>query len=383
MADFCGRPNSLRKRPYLRKISNFKSGTMNFTITKAEQSRISEINFENLEFGRIFSDHMLEMACRDGKWSKPEIKPYAPITFEPSMQALHYGQAIFEGMKAYYVDDNTINLFRPKDHHKRLNNSAKRLCMPEIEEEPFVRGLEELLKLDHKWVPRTHGHALYIRPFMFAAEEYLAAKVSKEYRFMIITSPVAAYYSEGFNPVKLTTSDKYVRAVKGGTGEAKAAGNYGGSFLPAQNAQKNGYTQVIWLDAIEHEYIEEVGTMNIFFLIGDTLVTPQLGGSVLPGITRRSLIAIAKEWGLNVEERRVSISELFEAHKSGMLKEVFGSGTAAVISPVGLIHHKGENITLNQNEIGPFAKKMFDTITGIQYGKIGDSHNWTHPVTVG
>lgn len=374
---------SLTKRPYLRKNFNPKSDTMNIPTTRASKSRLSEIDFENLEFGRIFSDHMLEMVYKDGSWGKPEVKPYAPITFEPSMQALHYGQAIFEGMKAYYVDDETINLFRPKDHHQRLNNSAERLCMPAIDEEPFVRGLEELLKLDHKWVPRTHGHALYIRPFMFASEEYLAAKVSQEYRFMVITSPVAAYYSEGFNPVKLTTSEKYVRAVKGGTGEAKAAGNYGGSFLPARNAQKDGYTQVIWLDAVEHEYVEEVGTMNIFFLIGDKLVTPQLGGSVLPGITRRSVIAVAKEWGLDVEERRVSITELFDAHKSGMLKEVFGSGTAAVISPVGLIHHKGEKITLNQNEIGPFAKKMFDTITGIQYGKMDDSHGWTHPVSVG
>lgn len=356
---------------------------MDITITKTQQSRLPEIDFDNLQFGRMFSDHMLEMVYRDGEWQQPEIKPYGPISFEPSMQALHYGQAIFEGMKAYYADDSTINLFRPADHHKRLNNSARRLCMPEIDEQTFLKGLEELLKLDYKWVPKTHGHALYIRPFMFASEEYLAAKESEEYRFFVITSPVAAYYSEGFNPVKLTTTENFVRAVKGGTGEAKAAGNYGGSFLPARQAQKNGYTQVLWLDAMEHKYIEEVGTMNIFFLMGDKLISPKLGGSVLPGITRRSVLAVAKEWGFEVEERRITIDEVFEAHQDGELKEVFGSGTAAVISPVGLIHHNGKTITLDQEKIGPFAKKMFDTITGIQYGKMEDSYGWTHPVQVG
>lgn len=356
---------------------------MEITIQHTDKSRISEINFDKLEFGRVFSDHMLEMVYKDGKWSDPVIKPYGPISFEPSLHALHYGQSVFEGMKAYYSDENTINLFRLKDHHQRLNNSARRLSMPEISEEAFIRGLEELMKVDYKWVPKKHGHALYLRPFMFASEQYIAAKAASEYRYYIITSPVAAYYSEGFNPVKLTTSENYVRAVRGGTGEAKAAGNYGGSFLPARNAQLNGYTQVLWLDAIEQKYVEEVGTMNIFFLIGDKLITPRLGGTVLPGITRRSVIAIAKEWGVEVEERRISIDEVFDAHKSGMLKEVFGAGTAAVIAPVGLIHHKGDTITLNQNEIGPFAKKMFDTVTGIQYGKLDDKFGWTHPVAVG
>lgn len=355
---------------------------MKISITKAEQSRISELDFGNLDFGRIFSDHMLEMAYSDGQWQIAEIKPYGHITFEPSMMALHYGQAIFEGMKAYYVDDDTINLFRPKDHHARLNNSARRLCMPDIDESVFIEALEELMKLDHEWVPKKHGQALYIRPVMFATEEYLAAKVSQEYRFYIITSPVGAYYSEGFNPVKLTTSDQYVRAVKGGTGEAKAAGNYGGSFLPARKAQESGYTQVLWLDANEHKYVEEVGTMNIFFLIGETLVTPELTGTVLPGITRRSVITLAQEWNIPVEERRVSLEELFDAYQNGSLKEIFGAGTAAVISPVGLIHHQGKTISLDMEKIGPFAKRMYDAITGIQYGKIEDTHGWAHPVDV-
>ncbi len=355
---------------------------MKISITETDQSRISDVDFDNLQFGRVFSDHMLEMVYKDGSWQKAEIKPYGPVQFTPSMQALHYGQAIFEGMKAYHVDDETIHLFRPKDHHQRLNNSARRLCMPELDEEVFIKGLEKLIALDHKWVPKERSHALYVRPFMFASEEYLAAKSSKEYRFYVITSPVAAYYSEGFNPVKLTTSEKFVRAVRGGTGEAKAAGNYAASFLPAQKAQSKGFTQVIWLDAIENRYIEEVGTMNIFFKIKDKLVTPELTGSVLPGITRRSVIAIAKEWGMKVEERKVAIDEILESYESGNLEEVFGSGTAAVISPVGLIHHGGETIQLDQQKIGPFAKKMYDTITGIQYGKIDDPFGWTHPISL-
>ena len=355
---------------------------MKISITKTDQSRISDVDFDNLQFGRVFSDHMLEMVYKDGQWGEPKIIPYGPIQFTPSMQALHYGQAIFEGMKAYHVDDETLHLFRPRDHHQRLNDSARRLCMPEVDEQSFIKGLEELISLDHQWVPKEYGHALYVRPFMFATEEYLAAKVSQEYRFYIITSPVAAYYSEGFNPVKLTTSEKFVRAVKGGTGEAKAAGNYAASFLPAQNAKKEGYTQVIWLDAKENRFIEEVGTMNIFFLMDDKLVTPKLSGSVLPGITRRSVIEVAKEWGVDVEERKVSIDEVVESYQSGKVTEVFGSGTAAVISPVGLIHHNGEIIQLDEEKIGPFAKKMFSTITGIQYGKTDDPFGWVHPVTL-
>jgi branched-chain amino acid aminotransferase len=355
---------------------------MKISITKADQSRISELDFDNLDFGRIFSDHMFEMTYSGGKWHSAEIKPYGPITFEPSMMALHYGQAVFEGMKAYYVDDDTIHLFRPRDHHARLNNSARRLCMPEINESIFIDAIEELLKLDYQWVPKKHGQALYIRPVMFATEEYLAAKVSQEYRFFIITSPVGAYYNEGFNPVKLTTSDQFVRAVKGGTGEAKAAGNYGGSFLPALRAQQNGYTQVLWLDANEHKFVEEVGTMNIFFLIGDTLITPLLGGTVLPGITRRSVITLANEWKVKVEERKISIDELFDAYRSGTLKEIFGAGTAAVIAPVGLVHHQGQKIHLDMEKIGPFSKRMYDTITGIQYGKVKNEHGWAHTVDV-
>ena len=352
-------------------------------ITKTQNSRLSSVDFDNLEFGRMFSDHMIDMTYSNGSWQKPEIKPYAPISFNPSMHALHYGQAVFEGMKAYYVDDETIHLFRLDDHHQRISNSSQRMCIPTMDKETFTESLKELIRLDHQWVPKTPGHALYIRPFIFASEEYIAARAAKEYRYLVITSPVAAYYSEGFNPVSLTTTKKYVRAVKGGTGEAKAAGNYGGSFLPAQKAKEAGFTQVLWLDAKEHKYVEEVGTMNIFFKIDGKLITPKLGGTVLPGITRRSVIALAKEWDIEVEERRISIDEVFDAHDNGTLEEIFGSGTAAVISPVGLIHHDGKEIELDRDKIGPFAKKMYDTITGIQYGKIEDSYGWIHPVKVG
>lgn len=355
---------------------------MDIQITKTDKSRLSTVDFDNLVFGKEFSDHMIDMDYKNGSWGSPEIKPYGEISFHPSMHVLHYGQSVFEGMKAYYVDDETINLFRLDDHHQRISNSSHRMCIPEMDKSTFINSLEELIKLDHKWVPKTFGHALYLRPFVFANQEYIAAKAAEEYKFMAITSPVAAYYKEGFNPVSLTTSKKFVRAVKGGTGEAKAAGNYGGSFLPAQKAQKEGYTQVLWLDAQENKYVEEVGTMNIFFLIDGKLITPKLAGTVLPGITRRSVIAVAKDWGVDVEERPISIDEVYDAYDNGSLQEVFGSGTAAVISPVGLIHHEGKILELDRENIGPFAKKMYDEITGIQYGKIEDRFGWTHPVKV-
>lgn len=355
---------------------------MTIKTTLVKKSRVSEADFDNLQFGTLFSDHMVAMQYKNGKWDQPEIKPYGPISFHPSMHVLHYGQAVFEGMKAYYVDENTIHLFRLDDHHERFNNSCRRLCIPELSKEAFIGTLEELIKMDFRWVPKKPGQSLYVRPFAFASQEYIAARAADEYQYFVITSPVAAYYKEGFNPVSLTTSEKFVRAVKGGTGEAKAAGNYGGSFYPAQKAQQEGYTQILWLDANEKKYVEEVGTMNIFFLMDDKLVTPKLGGTVLPGITRRSVISLAKKWGVEVEERRISIDEVYETHADGSLNEVFGSGTAAVISPVGLIHHQGNTIELDREKIGPFAKKMYDTITGIQYGKQEDPFGWVHPVKV-
>lgn len=355
---------------------------MKIKTTTVEKSRISSIDFDDLQFGREFSDHMIDINYKDGSWGEPEIKPYGPISIHPSMHVLHYGQSVFEGMKAYYVNENRINLFRLDDHYERITNSSDRMCIPALDKEVFIESIKELVRLDHEWVPKKRGHSLYLRPFVFASQEYIAAKAAAEYRFMAITSPVAAYYKEGFNPVSLTTTQKFVRAVKGGTGAAKAAGNYGGSFYPAQKAQADGFTQILWLDAIENKFIEEVGTMNIFFLIGDKLVTPPLKGTVLPGITRRSVITLAKDWGVEVEERKISIDEVFEAKENGSLQEIFGSGTAAVISPVGQIRHQDRSINLDRNNIGPFAKKMYDTITGIQYGEIEDNHGWVHPLEV-
>lgn len=355
---------------------------MEIKITPTEKSRIGEVDFDKLEFGRIFSDHMFEMVWADGRWQNPRILPFGPISITPAMNVLHYGQSVFEGMKAYYADDNTVQLFRPKDHLERLNASASRICIPTLDYDLFIRGLEELLRLDAKWVPRQKGHALYVRPLIYASDDYIAAVESSRYHFYIITSPVGAYYKEGFNPVSLTTPDGYVRAVKGGTGEAKTGGNYAASFLPAREARKKGYTQVLWLDAIEHRYIEEVGTMNIFFRISDRLITPRLTGSVLSGVTRRSIIELAREKGIPVDERQISIDEVFEAGRNGTLQEVFGSGTAAVISPVKQIHHKGNTIQIGDGSIGPVSREMFDTITGIQNGELEDRYGWTHRIRV-
>lgn len=351
-------------------------------IEKVSSSRVDEVDFNNLQFGRMFCDHMFEAVYENGEWTRERIKPFGSIEVTPAMNVFHYGQAVFEGMKAFYVDEHTINIFRPKDHHERFNRSCRRMCIPETDYETFITALEHLIKLDKDWVPKQPGTALYIRPFIFSSEDYLAARVSDRYNYYIITSPVGAYYAEGFNPVSLTTPNGFVRAVKGGTGEAKTSGNYAASFLPAQQAHEKGFTQVLWLDAIENKYIEEVGTMNIHFLMGDTLVTPALSGSVLSGITRKSVLALAKEWGYKVEERRISIDEVFEASRNGLLTEVFGSGTAAVISPVGLIEHQGETIHIGDGKIGAFAKRLFDEITGIQYGTIADRHGWVHSVAV-
>lgn len=351
-------------------------------IEPVQNSKIHEIDFDNLVFGRKFSDHMVVMEYENGAWSSPVIKPYGPIEITPAMNSLHYGQAIFEGMKAFYVDEETIHLFRPEVHFERLNNTARRMCIPEMDYETFIVGLEELIKLDHQFVPKKEGTALYIRPFIFASDDLLAARSSNKFSYYIITSPVGAYYPEGFNPVSLTTTDNYVRAVVGGTGEAKTAGNYAASFLPAREAQEAGYTQVLWLDAKERKYIEEVGTMNIHFLIDDVVITPELTGSILPGITRRSVIQLAKDWGYKVEERKITIDEVFEASENGSLKEVFGSGTAAVISPVGRIHHQGKTINIGTGKIGDFAKRLFDEITGMQYGRVEDPYGWIHPVKV-
>lgn len=350
------------------------------SVQKAEKSRLSEVDLDNPGFGKVFTDHMLEMEYRDGEWKQPVIKPYGPIQITPALSTLHYGQSVFEGTKAYYIDGETVNLFRPEKNHERMLNSCERLCIPKIDRDTFLEGIRQLVKLDHKWVPEKDGNSLYIRPFACAWDAQVAAKVSDTYRFYIILSPVGSYYNE---PVRLITSQNYVRAVEGGFGEAKTAGNYAASFYPARKAQQMGFSQVLWLDAFEHEYVEEVGTMNIFFLIDDVLITPPLGGTILPGVTRDSVLKLARSWDMNVEERKVGMSEVMDAANSGKLQEVFGAGTAAVIAPVKEIRHQGELITIHENGRGPVGQKFYDTIYGIQRGKVEDPFNWTHQIAVG
>lgn len=348
-------------------------------ITQASASNIEEADLDNPGFGRIFSDHMFEMEYRDGHWQQPEIKPYGPIEITPSLNVLHYGQSIFEGMKAYYVDEETIHLFRPQKNHERMVHSCERLCIPKIDKETFIQGLTQLIQLDSKWVPQKDGNSLYIRPLACAFDPVISAKVAETYRFYIITSPVGSYYNR---PVKLSTSQHHVRAVKGGVGDSKTAGNYAASFYPAQKAKKKGYDQVLWLDAIDHTYVEEVGTMNIFFVIDGVLVTPELSGTILPGITRDSIIRLAQHWDMPLEERKVSIDEVMETGRDGTLEEVFGAGTAAVIAPVDEIHHAGQSVTFDVDSRGPVGQKFYDAITGVQTGKIEDPFGWIHPINL-
>lgn len=350
-----------------------------FKVKKVSESRINKEDLESPGFGRIFSDHMLEVEYRDHQWQQPEIKPYGPIEISPSLSALHYAQSVFEGSKAYYVDEDTVHLFRLEKNYERMASSCQRLCMPKIPKEIFMGGIVELIKLDHRWIPKKEGQSLYLRPFVCAFDPIISARASDTYRFFVITSPVGAYYDK---PVSLTTTKKYVRSVKGGVGEAKAAGNYAASFQPTQKAQEEGYDQILWLDAFEHTYIEEVGTMNIFFVIDGVLMTPELRGTILQGVTRDSIIKLAKSWDMPVEERRISIEEIMEAGDNGTLEEVFGAGTAAVISPVKEVNHEDQTVTVHENGRGPIGQKLYDTITGIQQGKIEDPFDWVQPVSI-
>jgi len=333
----------------------------------------------NLGFGTIFTDHMFLMpydAAADG-WHDPAVVPYAPFTLDPAAMVLHYGQAIFEGLKAYRNGEE-IYLFRPKANLERMNVSAERMCMPQLPTETAFAGLVELLKVDADWVPSAPGATLYIRPTMVAVEPGLGVRPAKQYLFFIILSPVGAYYPEGFNPVKIYVTDKYVRAVPGGVGHVKTAGNYAASIMAAEEAKAKGFTQVLWLDAVERRYIEEVGTMNIFFLIDDELITPPLTGSILPGITRDSVLQLTRDWGLTVRERKISIDEVFEAAEKGSLREVFGTGTAAVISPVGALHYRGRDCMVNGGKTGELAQRLFDELTAIQYGQKPDPYGWVY-----
>jgi branched-chain amino acid aminotransferase len=333
---------------------------------------------DDLVFGRNFTDHIFEMDYDEslGGWHNPTIKKFEDIKMSPAGMALHYGQAIFEGLKAYKQDDGRIALFRPEKNFARLNSSSKRLCIPENDVDFLVEALKELVKIDKDWIPTKPGHSLYIRPVIFALDPFLGVRPANNYKLIIMLSPVGPYYPQGFKPVPIMATDKYVRAVRKGIGDCKAAGNYAASLMAQKEAIKEGYTQVLWLDAIELKYIEEVGTMNIFVQFKDEIVTPMLTGSILPGITRMSVLEILKDWDLNVNERMVSIDEVVNAYHDKTLVEIFGTGTAAVISAVGKLKYKDLIMKFSDTEAGELGKKLYKEITDIQYGRTDDRYNW-------
>lgn len=331
-----------------------------------------------LGFGKYFTDHMFVMDYSEEKgWYDPRIVPYAPLSIDPSTAILHYGQAVFEGLKAYRTKDGRILLFRPARNIQRLNASDERMCMPALDVDFTVEAIKTLVKLDSDWIPTAEGTSLYIRPFIFATDPYLGVKPSATYKFVIILSPVGAYYPEGINPVKIYVEDKYVRAVKGGTGFTKTCGNYAASLKAQAEAAEKGYIQVLWLDGVERKYIEEVGSMNVFFKVNGEVITPSLQGSILPGITRASVIELLKDSGKKVTERRIAIQELYDAIEKGQLEEAFGTGTAAVISPIGELNWAGRKAVVNENKIGELSYWLYNTLTGIQYGLIEDKFGWT------
>jgi branched-chain amino acid aminotransferase len=353
---------------------------MELKITTATSLKPKPADNE-LGFGTLFTDHMFSMDYAPDKgWHNARIEPYQPIIMDPATMVLHYGQGVFEGLKAYHATGGRIQLFRPQENFKRLNNSCRLLCIPEFDETEALAALKELLRIEKGWVPKAPETSLYIRPTIVAMDPFLGVRASHTYRFYIILSPVGAYYAEGFNPVKIMVTREHVRAVRGGVGEAKTMGNYAASLLAGEKAHKAGYTQVLWLDGVEQKYVEEVGSMNIFFVIGGELVTPELNGSILPGITRDSVIKLAQSWGLPVRERKISIDEVIQTHTDGKLTEVFGSGTAAVISPVGELKYDAKVIHIGEGKVGPVSQKLFDEIKAIQYGDGEDPLAWVEPI---
>ncbi|MBQ6707953.1 MAG: branched-chain amino acid aminotransferase [Clostridia bacterium] len=345
-------------------------------LTKEKKQKPADQS--KLGFGNYYTDHMFIMNYDEGQgWHDPRIVPYQNIALDPAAMCLHYGQEVFEGLKAYRTKKGEILLFRPDRNMARMNKSNERLCIPEFDEEFAVEAIKELVKVDEDWIPTAEGTSLYIRPFIFAVDPHVGVHPAHHLLFVIILSPVGAYYPEGLNPVKIYVEDNYVRAVKGGIGFAKTGGNYAASLKAQDEASKQGYTQVLWLDGVERKYIEEVGTMNVFFVIDDEVITPELQGSILSGVTRMSCIDILRSWGLKVSERRLSIDEVAQAAKEGRLKEAFGSGTAAVISPIGELKWGDEVMKINNGEIGEISQKLYDNLSGIQWGDIEDTFGWT------
>jgi len=333
---------------------------------------------KDLAFGTDFTDHMFLVDFQEEKgWYDPRVEPYGPLSLDPATAVLHYGQGLFEGLKAFRGKDGKIRLFRPDKHVQRLNRTAEKLCIPPMDPALVLKSWTTLLHVDRDWVPSTVGTSLYIRPTIIASEAFLGVRPAKEYLYYVILSPVGAYYPEGMAPVKIKVIDNYVRAVVGGLGEAKTSANYAASLHAAEDAKHEGFTQVLWLDGVHRKYIEEVGTMNIMMKIGDEIITPPLAGTILAGVTRDSVLALTREWGLRVSERAITIDEVIEAAHKGTLQEVWGTGTAAVISPVGELAYKGERIVIAGGGIGPLTQKLYDTIVGIQYGTTRDTRGWT------
>ena len=347
--------------------------TLDITINKTEQSKLKELNLQNLPFGKYFTDHMLEADYEDGEWKNVEIKPYQPLLFSPALTSLHYGQSIFEGIKAYRYADGEAYIFRPYDNLKRFNISAERMAMPTVPEEVFMDGMKQLVALDSAWIPQLPDHSLYIRPFMFASDEVIGVKPSETYKFIILLSPTGPYYNA---PQRIYVEEQYVRAVPGGVGYAKAAGNYGAAMYATAQAKKKGYDQVLWTDAFEHKYVQEIGTMNVIFIIGDKAVTPDLGqGTILAGVTRNSALTLLKEAGFTVEERRLSIDEIIDSYKAGHLFEVFGTGTAATITLIKELRYKDFVMSFDTDKwrTAPTIKKWLDDI---REGRREDKYGW-------
>ena len=348
--------------------------TLSIEINKTKASKLPQTNFDDLKFGQTISDHMFVADYENGEWGNFRIEPYAPLQLNPANATLHYGQSVFEGMKAYKNENGEALIFRADANQKRLNESAKRMCIPEVPEHIFMDGLTQLLEVDRDWIPNKPGCSLYIRPFVFATDDYLGIRPSEKYKFMIFTCPVGNYYSK---PVSVKVECEYTRAAEGGTGFAKAAGNYAGSLYPALQAQKQGYDQLLWTDGKSHQHIEESGTMNVMFMINDTLITaPTTTGTILKGITRDSVLTLAREMGVNVEERFLRVTELEDALRSGTLVEAFGTGTAATIAHIAKIHINGNDYELPQKDNSAFSNIILETLDGIKYGKLEDKHNW-------
>ena len=357
---------------------------MNISITRTTQPKAKPADESKLDFGRIFTDHMFLMnySVEEG-WHNARVVPYGPIALDPSAMVFHYAQELFEGMKAYRRPDGSIQLFRPDKNIERMNNTCDRLCVPRIDPADALQAIETVVAVDSDWVPHTKGTSLYIRPFIIATDPQLGVHPSHTYIFAVILSPVGSYYAAGLDPVKIMVEREYVRCVKGGTGLAKAGGNYAASLIGQKKAEDMGFAQVLWLDGVHRKYIDEVGAMNVFFVIDGTVITPDLcDGNILPGVTRASCIELLKKWGMPVEERKLSIDEILEAQASGRLDEAFGTGTAAVISPIGELYDRGQTYIINNGEIGKIAQKLYDTLYGIQNGSVEDFMGWTRPLSV-